>query len=250
LRNGSDEASLRLGGPGRDFPILARDLIFGFFSQGGPRVRIHLPPARSQQRTLWLPGASHAGGTQSSNPLCSTRESRSPLSDLGRPRGVRKITPLAVACCGACASATAARNTPDRGCGGCNTRKGKKPALYAGSPRRCEQFLIRLPAGLAVDCGKEVVRAQLPDGGQARPPKGPGPLPPQQRLRAPARGEELEPLQRRWEQSIGPGTGSYNRPRGFPREKHFPSGNACAARLMICRTFGTRFGQTSRGWGR
>jgi hypothetical protein len=37
---------------------------------GGPRVRIRLPPARSQQRTLWLPGASHAGGTQSSNPLC------------------------------------------------------------------------------------------------------------------------------------------------------------------------------------
>src|ERR1700745_601569 len=32
----------------------------------GLEVRIHLPPARSQQRTLWLPGASHAGGTQSS----------------------------------------------------------------------------------------------------------------------------------------------------------------------------------------
>jgi hypothetical protein len=47
-------------------------------------------------------------------------------------------------------------------------------------------------------------------------------------------GEKLEPLQRRWEQSIGPGTGSYNRPGGFPREKHFPSGNACAARLMLC----------------
>jgi hypothetical protein len=30
------------------------------------QVRIHLPPARSQQRTLWLPGASHAGGTQRS----------------------------------------------------------------------------------------------------------------------------------------------------------------------------------------
>src|SRR4051812_34077926 len=25
--------------------------------------------------SLWLPGASHAGGTQSSNPLCSSRES-------------------------------------------------------------------------------------------------------------------------------------------------------------------------------
>jgi len=25
---------------------------------------------------LWLPGASHAGGTQSSNPLCSSDESR------------------------------------------------------------------------------------------------------------------------------------------------------------------------------
>jgi hypothetical protein len=37
-------------------------------------VRIHLPPARSQQRTLWQPGASHAGGTQSSNPLCSSGE--------------------------------------------------------------------------------------------------------------------------------------------------------------------------------
>src|ERR1700757_2559733 len=44
-------------------------------SDGGPRVRIHLPPARSQQRTLWLPGVSHAGGTQSSNPLCSSEES-------------------------------------------------------------------------------------------------------------------------------------------------------------------------------
>ena len=47
-------------------------------------------------------------------------------------------------------------------------------------------------------------------------------------------GEELERWQRRWEQSIGPSTGSYNRPGGFAREKHFPSGNACAARLMIC----------------
>ena len=52
--------------------------------------------------------------------------------------------------------------------------------------------------------------------------------------RARARGEELERWQRRWEQSIGPSTGSYNRPGGFAREKHFPSGNACAARLMIC----------------
>jgi hypothetical protein len=41
----------------------------------GPRVRIRSPPARGQQRTLWLPGASHAGGTQSSNPLCSSGES-------------------------------------------------------------------------------------------------------------------------------------------------------------------------------
>jgi|SRR5580692_7904682 hypothetical protein len=40
----------------------------------GPMVRILFPPARSQQRTLWLPGASHAGGTQSSNPLCSSEE--------------------------------------------------------------------------------------------------------------------------------------------------------------------------------
>ena len=39
----------------------------------GPRVRIRLAPARGQQRTLWLPGASHAGGTQSSNPLCSSQ---------------------------------------------------------------------------------------------------------------------------------------------------------------------------------
>ena len=30
----------------------------------GPGVRIPFAPARSQQRTLWLPGASHAGGTQ------------------------------------------------------------------------------------------------------------------------------------------------------------------------------------------
>jgi hypothetical protein len=41
-------------------------------SQVGPRVRIRFPPARSQQRTLWLPGASHAGGTQSSNPLAKS----------------------------------------------------------------------------------------------------------------------------------------------------------------------------------
>ena len=33
-----------------------------------------------QQRTLWLPGASHAGGTQSSNPLCSTSESGANLT--------------------------------------------------------------------------------------------------------------------------------------------------------------------------
>jgi hypothetical protein len=49
--NGSDEASPRRGGPGRDFPILARDLIFAFFSQTGPRVRIRLPPAWSLLRT-------------------------------------------------------------------------------------------------------------------------------------------------------------------------------------------------------
>ena len=54
------------------------------------------------------------------------------------------------------------------------------------------------------------------------------------RARTRASGEELERWQRRWEQSIGPSTGSYNRPGGFAREKHFPSGNACAARLMIC----------------
>ena len=61
-------------------------------------------------------------------------------------------------------------------------------------------------------------------------------FPPSSRVRARTRasGEELERWQRRWEQSIGPSTGSYNRPGGFPREKHFPSGNACAARLMIC----------------
>jgi hypothetical protein len=29
---------------------------------------------------LWLPGASHAGGTQSSNPLCSSGESRANLT--------------------------------------------------------------------------------------------------------------------------------------------------------------------------
>ena len=43
-------------------------------------VRIHSPPARSQQRTLWLPGASHAGGTQSSNPLCSSSQSVSAVN--------------------------------------------------------------------------------------------------------------------------------------------------------------------------
>jgi hypothetical protein len=46
-------------------------------------VRIHLSPARSQQRTLWLPGASHAGGTQSSNPLCSSAESATNLVAAG-----------------------------------------------------------------------------------------------------------------------------------------------------------------------
>ena len=46
-------------------------------------VRIHSPPARSQQRTLWLPGASHAGGTQSSNPLCSSAESATNLVAAG-----------------------------------------------------------------------------------------------------------------------------------------------------------------------
>jgi hypothetical protein len=45
----------------------------------GRRVRISFAPARSQQRTLWLPGASHAGGTQSSNPLCSSAESATNL---------------------------------------------------------------------------------------------------------------------------------------------------------------------------
>ena len=49
-------------------------------SRAGPKVRIHLPPARSQQRTLWLPGASHAGGTQSSNPLCSSSQSVSAVN--------------------------------------------------------------------------------------------------------------------------------------------------------------------------
>src|SRR5205085_7218653 len=38
-------------GAGCDFPILVRDLIFAFFPQGGPRFRIHLPPARRLLRT-------------------------------------------------------------------------------------------------------------------------------------------------------------------------------------------------------
>ena len=143
----------------------------------------HALPMRKQ-----VQGARHRLSSAAKSRNLTLFQRCSPLSDLGRPRGVRKITPLAVACCGACASATAARNTPDRGCGGCNTRKGKKPALYAGSPRRCEQILIRLPAGLAVDCGKEVVRTQLPDGGQARPPKGSGTTsPPAMLARARAR---------------------------------------------------------------
>src|SRR4051794_9157871 len=50
--NGSAEASPRRGGPGRDFPILARDLIFAFFSQGGPRVRIRFPPPESQAKSV------------------------------------------------------------------------------------------------------------------------------------------------------------------------------------------------------
>jgi hypothetical protein len=52
-------------------------------------VRVHLPPARSQQRTLWLPGASHAGGTQSSNPLCSSGESIANLTS-----AIRRIPTL------------------------------------------------------------------------------------------------------------------------------------------------------------
>ena len=63
----------------------------------GPMVRIHLPPARSQQRTLWLPGVSDAGGTQSSNPLCSSSESANfqylsvgVISQRGRHDGSRR----------------------------------------------------------------------------------------------------------------------------------------------------------------
>jgi hypothetical protein len=40
------------------------------------------------------------------------------------------------------------------------TQFGCGRAARIGGNRRC-QFLIRLPAGLTVDCGKEVVRAQL-----------------------------------------------------------------------------------------
>src|SRR5580704_18920747 len=53
---------------------------FYFRPTEGTKVRIRIAPARSQQRTLWLPGASHAGGTQSSNPLCSSGESPANLS--------------------------------------------------------------------------------------------------------------------------------------------------------------------------
>ena len=57
--------------PDAPAPPKLRDRVRGW----DPRVRIRLAPARSQQRTLWLPGAAHAGGTQSSNPLCSSGES-------------------------------------------------------------------------------------------------------------------------------------------------------------------------------
>jgi hypothetical protein len=55
----------------------------------GPRVRILLPPARSQLRTFWLPGASHAGGTQSSNPLWSSGESPTNRARRVPPEGRR-----------------------------------------------------------------------------------------------------------------------------------------------------------------
>jgi hypothetical protein len=41
----------RADGPGRDFPILAQNLLFAFVPKGGPRVRIRLPPAASPLRT-------------------------------------------------------------------------------------------------------------------------------------------------------------------------------------------------------
>jgi len=51
------------------------------------------------------------------------------------------------------------------------------------------------------------------------------------------KNEELELLQRRWKQSIGPRDPAHNRPGGFPREKHFPSGNACANHYDLGRLY-------------
>jgi hypothetical protein len=71
--NGSDEASPRRRQPGRDFPILARDLIFAYFPQGG---------------------------TEGSNPAPSSGESVSrpkPLSYVenpGFPRGCARLPPI------------------------------------------------------------------------------------------------------------------------------------------------------------
>ena len=107
--------------------------------------------------------------------------------------------------------------------------------IFYGRDAAARQAIEQLAANAADGTAFLLVLGASGSGQSSLVRAGPT-LPLQQRLRAPARasGEELEPLQRRWEQSIGPGTGSYNRPRGFPREKHFPSGNACAARLMIC----------------
>ena len=57
------------------------------------------------------------------------------------------------------------------------------------------------------------------------------------RARAHVKNEELELLQRRWKQSIGPRDPAHNRPGGFPREKHFPSGNACANHYDLGRLY-------------
>src|SRR5437588_11418990 len=67
LMNGSDEAAPRRGRAWTRFPDLGAYFIFEFFAQGGPMVRIHLPPAESPLRT------------------CPTR------SALGRVRGSRAV---------------------------------------------------------------------------------------------------------------------------------------------------------------
>jgi hypothetical protein len=57
------------------------------------------------------------------------------------------------------------------------------------------------------------------------------------RARTGARNEELELLAAPLETEHRPQGPAHNRPGGFPREKHFPSGNACANHYDLGRLY-------------